>query len=299
MPEGLIRKVIEWAETQDSIRVLILEGSRARYTGVDFLSDYDINVFAEDPAPYLRDNKWLETLDQVWVCIPAEVTVEGQTFSSRLVIFRNGVKADFIFYTLKILSEFIHPDSLPEQYDNGYRVLLDKDDITRDMPPPSFQAFRGGKPTKEEFAGRVDGFWFEAYHVAKYIGRNDLWSVKFRDWGTKSSLMKMMQWHEGARHDWMLVTPLPLGKDLESWVSNDAWDALHGIFAHFDVTDSWKALYSMMELFRRLSTETAELLGFAYNRELDRNITSWIQSIREQPVQPALALDAEDDISDK
>jgi aminoglycoside 6-adenylyltransferase len=280
MPEGLIRKIIEWSSTQESIRVLILEGSRAHNTGIDLLSDYDINVFAKNPAPYLCDNKWLETLDRVWVCVPAEITAKGRTFSSRLVIFRNGVKVDFIFYTLDILREFAEAETLPEQYDIGYRILLDKDNITKDMLPPSFQAFLGHKPTEEEFVACVNGFWFEAYHVAKYIKRNDLWLVKFRDWSTKLHLIKMIRWNEGAIHRWTIVTH-PLGKDMKSWVSSDTWDALHKTFAHFDVEDSWSALHSMLKLFRRLGTETAKLLGFPYNHNLDRNITNWIEAIRE------------------
>ena len=96
MADDFVGNIVKWADTQESIRALILEGSRARETGFDFLSDYDINVFATNPAPFLLDNKWLEILDRVWICIPAEVTVEGRIFSTRLVIFDNGLKADFL-----------------------------------------------------------------------------------------------------------------------------------------------------------------------------------------------------------
>lgn len=69
---------------------------------------------------------------------------------------------------------------------------------------------------------------------------------------------------------------------ISSWVSDDSLKGLHGIFAHFDPQDSWKALLNAMELFRNLSKETAQKLGLEYPEDLDSNLSNFILNLRDE-----------------
>jgi hypothetical protein len=44
--DKIFEKVVTWADTEDAIRVIIIEGSRARQDhSADRFSDYDLNLY--------------------------------------------------------------------------------------------------------------------------------------------------------------------------------------------------------------------------------------------------------------
>jgi len=283
MGNDLLSRIVNWAEREEPVRALLLEGSRAENGKADEFSDYDVNMFITDPEPYVRDDRWISAIDDVWVYIPEKVDYQGQVFATRLVIYQGGIKIDFILYSTDVLQRLAHADQLPEQYDSGYRILLDKDGVAADMPASTFKAFRRGKPTDTAFLECVREFWFEAYHVAKYLRRRDLWPVKCRDWATKRLLLQMIEWHERGRRGWDYRTH-PEGKRMESWVETETWERLSGIFAGFDAEDSWQAMFTTFELFGRLARETAQSLGCTYPSEIERHIVTFARKLREEAI---------------
>ena len=126
-------------------------------------------------------------------------------------------------------------------------------------------------------------FWFEAYHVAKYIARGDLWSVKFRDHGIKDNpLVKMIEWNAQAKRQWRF-SPHPHGKQMQSWVDDDIWNSLSDCFADFDLTCSKTAFENTIKLFRKLSIETAEMLKYRYHEEIDHHFSQFISRLKNMP----------------
>jgi aminoglycoside 6-adenylyltransferase len=273
----MLDTIIEWSEREEAIRALILLGSRAGKQPVDSLSDYDLSVFCDTREPYTESEEWLIQFGNVLVCVKEKVVCNGKTFLSRLVIFEGGIKVDFSFLSLDVLDQIAQSSSLPDDYNLGYKILLDKDDRAARMLPPQFEV-KAIKPSEQEFHEVIKEFWFEVYHVGVYLKRKDLWSVKFRSWAAHSFLLRMIEWHAQAENDWRCSTP-PIGKRMSSWVSKDLWKDLHGIFAHFDVEDSWKALFNTMELFRRITAETARALRFSSMEDLSEKMMSFITTL--------------------
>ncbi|MBT4917457.1 hypothetical protein HON58_03395, partial [Candidatus Peregrinibacteria bacterium] len=188
------------------------------------------------------------------------------------------IKVDFAFYPVKALEDL--SVSLSDDYNAGYKVLVDKDSLTEKMPQASLKAFRESKPSEEEFHRVVNEFWFEAYHIAKYLKRDDLWSAKFRDWGQKDEfLLTMIRWNEMAKHSWDYSVHSQ-GKSMQKWVSSETWHDLHKCFSHFDAENSWKALENTLSLFRRIALEAAELLGYSYPKEVDRNLSEYVSQLK-------------------
>jgi len=273
---NILSRIIEWAEREKGIRALFLVGSRARNESVDALADFDISVFAETNHPYTTNNQWLSEIEKVWVCVPEKFTREDEIVPTRLVIFEAGVKVDFAFYGLHVLDELADGDEL----DTGFKVLLDKDGTTQRLKPPTFGKLKHAKPDENEFVNLVNEFWFETTYVAKYLKRDELWLAKFIDCNLKKFLLKIIEWHEQSKHNWDYETYY-MGKGMKSWASADTWRSLHQTFAHFDGDDSWDSLFATINLFRHLAKETAEMLGFSYPEEVDRNITGFIFQIRD------------------
>lgn len=271
--------IISWANQEDAIRALILTGSRAGKQNPDSLADYDLSVFCDSYESYVNSDEWIASLGNVWVWIPEKLSFNDKTFPTRLVIYEEGVKVDFAFFTMDIFEDLCRKDPLPAEYDRGYKILLDKEGTTKTMAKPAFKGFKQSKPSEEEFLGIINEFWFEVHHVAKYLKREDLWSVKFRSGAIHDNyLLKMIRWNEQAKHDWNLETN-PIGKRMQSWVDEKTWNALQGVFAHFDSKDGQQCLMNLMTLFRDLSLETANLIGYRYPQKLDKNISEFVEKL--------------------
>lgn len=273
----MLEKLVEWGKKEDAVRALILLGSRAGRQSVDAFSDYDISVFCDADESYTGSESWLTQFGNVLVCVNEKVVCKGKIFPSRLVIFEGGIKVDFSFLSIDVFDQIAQSSSLPDDYHLGYKILLDKDNRASEMLSSQFEV-KAIKPSEQEFHEVVKEFWFEVYHVGVYLKRGDLWSVKFRSWAVHSFLLRMIEWHAQAENDWRGSTP-PIGKRMSSWVNKDLWKDLHGIFAHFDVEDSWKALFNTMELFRRITAETARALRFSSMEDLSEKMMSFITTL--------------------
>ncbi len=268
---AILEKIVSWAKREEPIKALILSGSRAQKEAFDELSDYDISVFCSSYTFYTETDAWLEQIASVWVCIKDHIPFQNLTLPTRLALFDKGIKVDFSFFPLTLLLQGL----LPEEFDQGYRIVLDKENLTQNLPKPSFQKPKAKRPTKQEFLTVVEEFWFEAYHVALYLKRKDLWPLKFRSWAMHTFLLRMIEWHTEAQKDWKEASP-PLGKKMSSWAGPEILQKLDGIFAHFDAEDSKKGLFQTLSLFRSLATDLAHRLEIAYPEELDRNIAEFI-----------------------
>lgn len=278
----MLEKLTEWGKREKPIKALILVGSRASRQPVDAFSDYDLSVFCDADESYTESDGWLSQFGNVLVCVKEKIVCEGKTFPSRLVIFEGGIKVDFSFLSINVLDQISQNSSLPNDYQHGYKILLDKDHRASRMLSPQFEV-KAIKPSEREFHEVIKEFWFEVYHVGVYLKRGDLWSVKFRSWAAHSFLLKMIEWHAEAENDWCCSSP-PIGKRMGSWVSEDLWKDLHGIFPHFDAEDSWKALFNTIELFGRITAETAQSLQFNSMEDLSENMIGFLTTLKSSPL---------------
>jgi aminoglycoside 6-adenylyltransferase len=196
-----LEMIINWANSRDEIRALILSGSLAGKSKTDELSDYDIAVFGTD-FYFIQDDNWLNEIQNYWVCIHDKFRFLNDDIPTRLTIFDAYFKVDFSFYTISILHEIATMKTLPDDYNVGYQILLDRDGILTKMPRPSFKGFIVKKPDEKKFEENVNEFWFECYHVAKYLYRNDLWTAKLRDVATKELLRQMLEWQGASEREW-------------------------------------------------------------------------------------------------
>lgn len=267
-PDSILDRIVAWANGESNVRALVLVGSRAGDEPTDEIADLDVQVYAETIEAYTGEEAWLSMFAPVWVCVRDEYRHGDLVVPTRLVVFEGGAKVDFALYPAEAASDV-------DAGEPWRRILIDKDGVAPDSergrttPEP---------PREEEFVRIVEEFWFEAYHVAKYLARGELWLAKARDWETKRFLLKMIEWHAGAEQE-SGVDARPGGRLLHTWVQSYVWAGLDSAFSHFDADDSWRGLDATIELFRRLARETASALGTVYPDEVDRNISGFIADL--------------------
>lgn len=272
MSDALLDRIVEWASARPEIAALILTGSRARPgAAVDSFSDYDLEIFTTDPERYTSDSDWMKEIGGVSTFLPTE---SSRGYPTRLIIIDGGRKVDFSIKPVSALEGAVDAEERDELYEQGYRVLTDRNGLASRLPPSSYSSPAWVLPAKEEFRAIVEEFWFEAWHIPKYIHRNDLWVVKYRDWTMKELLLRMLEWHAAAAHESADIAQI--GVRMKDWTRPDIWMRLHETFGRFDATDSRRALLATISLFRDVAKETASMLGYCYAEHADDAISRYI-----------------------
>lgn len=217
--------VTKWARKTDDIRALVITGSLARHDGKpDQFSDLDLQVITRDPKRFTANDNWLKEFDDIWIRFPLD-----RDLPYRLVWFRGGIKVDFQFLPVDHFYNMISTGDLPAEYLRGYHVVLDKDDLFRDLAPSPRVFPQPPPPSVASLAETINEFWFEAIHVAQFIRRREFWVVKHRDWTMKSNILRLLEWHAHYTSKDPINT-WQLGRRISSWADQEAVEALKGIW---------------------------------------------------------------------
>jgi aminoglycoside 6-adenylyltransferase len=268
-------RVVAWASAHPPIRAAIICGSSERVINpADDWSDLDFELYVTGFDEFGTNADWLNDFGSLWMHLFFQ-EAEGPVF---LAVYEAGHKIDLHFHLLKDLEQNVSTQTLPASCERGYRVVVDKDGLAQKLPAPRMEPPVHGKPSQEAFIVAVNTFWYSALAHAKQIRRRSLWTVKASDWRLKQSLLQIMEWHAQSTHGWC-IDSWHEGKYIEQWADPAVLDALNQAFAHFDVADSWRALFATMDIFRRLGRELARNAQYAYPDNLDHQITGLIESL--------------------
>jgi aminoglycoside 6-adenylyltransferase len=94
--------------------------------------------------------------------------------------------------------------------------------------------------------------------------------------------MKMLTWHIGVKTDFK-VSPGKLGKYFQNCLEPEVWDMLVKTYSDTSYENTWEALFTMCDLFRRVAIPVAEHFGFDYPFEDDRRVTAHLKYVRALP----------------
>lgn len=272
----VLAQIDKWAQEEACIRAVILSGSRADPRGQsDFLSDYDIALYVNDWSRFQNSDNWLNRFGSILVRWPL---VPRSTFDSnwltRLVLFEDGVRIDFQITEARQID--------PNEYDNGYRVLIDKDGVTGSLKAPTFTVFNIKKPSRDEFEDLVNEFWWDATYVPKCLWRNELPFAKYMlDHALRYTYLHLlMEWYIGFHHDWAVNLGYH-GKWFSRYLDKETWAAYEATYAGAQLEDNWQAFFRLGDLFGRLAAETAEHLGYHYPEDLGKKVTEYAAKLRQ------------------
>jgi aminoglycoside 6-adenylyltransferase len=264
--DRMLERILQWGAADPVVRGLALTGSRAGPAPPDALADLDVQVYARPVARLEETDGWLEALGAVWVRVRDEYQDGGARIKTRLVIYDSGTKVDFSLHDARAMSERVG-GSFP------VHVLLDKDGVTTGAPARTARPARG----REEYTAMTQEFWFEAYHVSKYLARGDLWPARARQEALLARLLPMLEW----RYELVRGAPPPAdGKALTSWAPEVA-SRMADLYPRPDVAASWRVLFETLDLFREVAREVAAAAGLPYDSAADRLITAFLVGLRD------------------
>ena len=275
--QEVLTQTENWAEENDLVRAAVLTSSRANpERETDFLSDYDVELYVSDLKPFKRNDDWLSVFGHVLIRWPyrPRSTNFGEDFITRLILFTDFVRIDF-----QITDK---TEIKPDNYEDGYKILVDKDNLTESLNQPTFQKYNIRRPSKEEFETLVNDFWWNATYVPKYLWREELpfaasmMGQEIRD----KHLRTIMEWFIGFQHDWSVNSGLR-GRRFKRYLDTKIWSEYTSTFAGADVEENWQAFFNAVALFRKLAKIVGSDLGYKYPDRLDQKMTDYYFRIQD------------------
>ena len=220
--DRIIRQLMDWAERQETVRAMLLTSTRTSPDArVDLFSDYDVVLVVTDIHPFFEDRAWLEDFGRVLVVYRDPIRLEyGIERFAYITQYEDGLKIDFTLWPVEMVPRIVAAPQLPDDLDVGYTILMDKDDLTTGMQPPTYAAHIPSPPSREEYETRIEVFFHEATYVAKHLWRDDLMAAKYNlDYAMKMiKLRQMLEWRMEIDHDWS-VKPGAYGRGLKQYLT--------------------------------------------------------------------------------
>ncbi|MET3697558.1 aminoglycoside 6-adenylyltransferase [Bacillus oleivorans] len=262
--EILTEKFVSWAKENDNIRAALILGSRARKDKpADRWSDLDVVIIADQPEALLFQTNWLAQMGNPCITFLEKTAVSDNV--ERRVLYDDGLDVDFSVVPSYFLKEMATSQEIQGVLARGYKVILDKDNVFKNMKFESFSLSEHQKPNLSEFLNEIHDFWYHAVWTAKKLRRGEILVGKTCcDQYMKHLLLKMIKWQVSAKANWQNIDIWHGSRFFEQWVSSAVLEKLKSVYSRYEEDDIWQALHQTMKLYREIAVETASLLGYDY-----------------------------------
>jgi aminoglycoside 6-adenylyltransferase len=276
----MIDLVLDFARKEKDIRVVLMNGSRVNpNVKRDVFQDFDIVYLVKEVDPYKRNQRVVSYFGDLMILqTPDDMNdpaPEDGGHYAYLMQFMDGNRIDLSFNSIDQLNDVLG-DSLT-------LLLLDKDNIVKELPPPSDTDYLPKEPTEKLFQDCCNEFWWVSPYLAKGLWREELTYAKHMlDVAIREELMKMLTWYFGIKTGFK-KSPGKLGKYIKNDVEPDVWMALERTYSDSNLSNIWESLFTTGSLFRRLANEVASVYGFKYPQEDDKNVTEYLWRIKNLP----------------
>lgn len=281
--EEKLEQIIHWAENNPDIRVVLLTSSLVNpYAPVDDFSDLDIELVFENRTIYESGNEWIKLFGDPISMIEEDDHVFEGKHAMKMVLYKDHVKVDFKLYQVAEFIEEINQETLPGDWDVGYKVLLDKDNLTKNLKSPTYHSIMIQKPTEKEFRQLINDFWWDTTYVGKCLKRGDIFYAKFMSENILRTdyFVPLIEWYIAGNHNWNNITTNKHGRLFKKYLSADLWNKVEKTFSGSGIEENWNALFAYADLVHELGTSLAEKLHFIYPEKLEDEIRNYLKEVQ-------------------
>lgn len=276
--QEMMNTILSIAEDDERIRIVTLEGSRTNINiPKDEFQDYDITYFVTDMDSFLASDDWLSQFGRIIMMQKPEdmeLFPPQEKGYSYLMFFDDYNKVDLTLLPLEELDDYLNNDKL-------IQVLMDKDGrIEREIVPTDID-YHIKKPSARQFDDCCNEFWHVTPYVVKGLCRKEiLFAIDHLNQILRPELLRMISWKVGIETGFSLS----VGKNykfLDKYVSEDLWNRLLATYRMDCYENVWTSLFACLQLFREVSKETAERLGFEYP-QYDQKVMPYVHAMHEK-----------------
>ncbi|WP_294326666.1 AadS family aminoglycoside 6-adenylyltransferase [uncultured Chryseobacterium sp.] len=284
--EKKLEQIIHWAENNTDVRAVLLTSSLVNpYAPVDRFSDLDIELVFQNRKTYEDTNEWIGLFGVPISMVEEDDSVFDGKHAMKMVLYKDHVKVDFKLYQVSEFSEEVQDESLPDDWDVGYRVLIDKDGLTKELKAPTYQSIMIHQPTEKKFKQLLNDFWWDTAYVAKCLKRGDIFYAKFMSEDTLRTdyLVPLIEWYIASIHGWNNITTNKHGRLFKKYLSPELWHRVEATFSGSDLEENWAALFAFGDIVHELGTILAEKLDFDYPFQHETDIRNYLKEVKALP----------------
>jgi aminoglycoside 6-adenylyltransferase len=277
-----LKQVTLWAKNNEDIRVMLLTSSLANpLAPVDDFSDLDIELVFENIMPYQHDKQWLSNFGKHIAMVEEDEKAFEGKHSMKMVLYEDGVKIDFKLYSKAEFVKEVNRGILPEDWDVGYKVIVDKDHLTQDLKAPTYQSILIQEPTEQKFNQVLNDCWWDMTYVAKCLLRDEIFYAKFMSENMMRTdyLVPLIEWYIASQHQWIITTNKH-GRLFKKYLPLAQWKQIEATFSASSIEENWRVLFAYADVVHQVGVELAQTLGYSYPRELESNIRKYLIDVR-------------------
>jgi len=277
----VLEQIVDIAEKNDRVRAVYLNGSRVNPNITkDKYQDFDVVFVVTDTKCFLDNKEWLNLFGELAIKQEPDSKDYGwgeegddENRYTWLMLFKDDVRIDLtILKTEKALSA-ITSDTLS-------RVILDKDKCLPSIPEPSDIGYFVKKPTKEQFKGCCNEFWWCLQNVKKGIERDQLpYAMTMYNGPIRDMLHKMLDWYIGINNDFAVSLGL-YGKYYVKYLPEEVYAQYKKTYSDSEYENLWKAIWVSCDLFRKIAIFVGDACGFCYNTDEDNNMVEHLEKAK-------------------
>jgi aminoglycoside 6-adenylyltransferase len=277
-PEEIKKIILDKARTDNRIRAVLLNGSRAnKKIKPDAWQDFDVVYLVNEMESFLADHDWISIFGEkrIWQ-LPALMETGHSNDDKRLVsfsylmLFLDGNRIDLTLFPMNRFETDFVPDSLTDTW-------LDKDNLFKNLPAPDDRDYLIKKPTEKEFSDVCNEFWWVCTYVSKGLVRNEIIYAKaMMEKQVRQRFMQVVVWNIGI-HTSFKVSLGKEGKFIQKYLPAKKYKLVLKTYAGSGKDKIWKALFIMTDLFEEFAGEVAEKLKFKYNFVEQSKTLEWLR----------------------
>lgn len=270
------------AEKDERIRAVYMNGSRTNpNVPKDIFQDYDIVYVVTETLSFIKDEQWINVFgERLMVQEPDKndksigMDMDFSRSYGYLMLFTDGNRIDLHIETKESMREGYFTDKLTIP-------LLDKDNCLPQISAPTDIDYHVKKPTEGYYTSCTNEFWWCLQNVAKGIWRDQLPYAKLMfHHTTRKSLDQMVSWCIGSKYDYQ-VSVGAMNKYFKKYLPESYWEMYKKTYSDGNYNNMWESIFITCELFRILGREVAEKLNFTYPEQDDKNMTKYLERVRE------------------
>ena len=275
--EEIIALILNIAKNDERIRAVLLNGSRANPdVKKDRFQDFDIVYIVTEIKTFLNDHDWINIFgERLILQMPKEMVIgdKGDDPSFQyLMLFKDGNRIDLTLFPFDKIHNELKKDSLSI-------LLMDKDNVFGELPPPADKDHLIKPPTEKEFVDHCNEFWWVSTYVAKGLWRNEIiYAKQMLEVTVRKMFLKIIEWYIGTETGFT-VSFGNNGKNMQQLISTDLYEKVLSTYPDSSIENIWDSLFQMTELFHDLAKKIAKRMNFNYNEDEAHNVIEYLKFV--------------------
>lgn len=272
--------IIDKATTDDRIRAVLLNGSRANdKVSPDQYQDYDVVYIVTDLRSFVYNHSWVDYFgERLIMQMPTTMDLYEQdkiddlSCFAYLMLFKDGNRIDLTLFPVDKIETSFTPGSLT-------KVWLDKDNLFNDLPPSNDSDYVIKPPGQKEFNDVCNEFWWVSTYVAKGLARNEItYAKEMLETVVRPMFMKMTAWYIGSKNNFTVPFG-KAGKFMKRYLRKDYYNKILSTYTGCNINENWKALFTITELFALFAAAVANNLTLQYNHTEEANVLTYLKAV--------------------